>query len=85
LNWDDETVSATRQSFNEPRLIRRIAQHFPEPIHRFIQAVVEVHKRVGRPQRPLEFFAGDQLTGALQQSHEHLEGLILQDELVTVA
>jgi len=66
-------------------MIRRVTQRLPQPVHRFIQAVVEVHKRVGRPELLLELLAADEPTGMLQQNREYLKGLVLQDEPVTVA
>jgi|HubBroStandDraft_5_1064220.scaffolds.fasta_scaffold47891_2 hypothetical protein len=38
---------------DEPRSFRRIFQRFAEPVHGFVQAEIEIHKSVGRPE-PLD-------------------------------
>jgi hypothetical protein len=40
--------------------------------------MVEIHKRVGRPQSGAQFLAGDDLPGLFQHSQQDLERLVLQ-------
>jgi hypothetical protein len=63
------------------RGVRGVVQNFAKPIHRGVEAVVEVNKRIIGPQPALEFLAGDQFAGALQQRDQYLQGLFLQPDL----
>src|SRR6266849_1628029 len=46
-----------------------------------VQAVVEIHKSIRRPELPSEFLARDQVAGTLQKNSQHLDGLTLQAQL----
>jgi hypothetical protein len=47
----------SRQSFDEPRIFRRIIQSIAQTLYRGIQPVIEVHNRIGGPQFPTQSFA----------------------------
>ena len=75
IDCPDETISATRHSFNEAGGFRRIAKRFTQTVDRRIHSVVEVHKGVRRPQLLAKLFARNHFTGSLQQHAENFEWL----------
>ena len=56
------------------RFVKRLAQLLDGGV----QANIEVHKGLGRPEPPLQFFTGNDLTRMLQQHGENLERLLVQ-------
>jgi len=56
------------------RILGGVVQNLADAVDGAVQVVVEVDEGVG-PEALLEFFASDDLAGALQQNGEYLEGL----------
>jgi hypothetical protein len=71
----DEAVAATRQSLNQAGIVRRISQCFAHAVHGGVESVLEVAKRLGRPELLLQLFASDEFSGAKQQRFENLKRL----------
>ena len=74
----NETIPSTRNSLDKTRFLGGVVQSLPQLIDRVIQIVVEIDKRIVKPQALVEFVARDQSPGALQQGHENLKGFFLQ-------
>jgi hypothetical protein len=49
-----------------------------------VEAVVEIHEGVGRPELRPKFFAGHDIAGTLEQYRQHLQRLPSQPQLYTV-
>jgi hypothetical protein len=60
-------MAFARQSLDEARIIGRIPQRLAQLLDRRVDAVLELDEGVGRPQRLLQFFAGDNLAVTPQQ------------------
>src|ERR1700730_17739841 len=59
-------------------MLGAVAERVPEPADRSIETVVEIDKRVCRPQTGPELVASDDLARSFQQESENLEGLFLK-------
>src|SRR5208283_4121068 len=77
-------VPPAGKCLNESRGLGRVAQHFPQSSNGIVKTVVEVHKRIDRPDLGAKVLASHEVTGALQQDLEHLQGLALQAEFHAV-
>ena len=62
----DEAIPAFGNGFDIKRLVGGVAEGFAQLHDRRIQAMVEIDKRVGGPERPLQVFAGNQFPGMFQ-------------------
>src|SRR4051812_3045335 len=80
----DEPVAAARERFDEPRRRRRVAERFPNPRDRVVQAVVEVHERIGGPDFRSQLLARHQLAGVSEQRGKDLQRLPLKPVLHSV-
>src|SRR5579864_1887231 len=75
LHRRDEPVSPPRQGLDKARIVSIIAKRFANFVDSFIQSVLKINERVLRPELVVQFLAGDDLAGLLQQSDEHVERL----------
>jgi hypothetical protein len=66
-------------------VLARVAKRQPDLLDGGVQAVLEVHVQVIRPQPPAQLFPRHQLAGALQEQGQDLERLLLQPEAGPVA
>jgi hypothetical protein len=73
-----ESVTATRDSFHEAGTLGGVAQGLTYFADCFVQAVVEVHESVRRPEFFLKFLASCDLAGVCEQHRQDLEGLFLK-------
>ena len=73
-----KTIADAGESLDKARVLGSIANRLPQLLHRRIQAVLEIDKRVGRPQRCAQHIAGHHFSPHLQQHDQDLEGLTLQ-------
>src|SRR5207244_1798340 len=73
-----EPIPSPRQSLDEPRIVRRFAQRFPQLVNGSIQAVVEIDEGFGLPELGAQLFAGDDFAGPLQEQGEDMERLFLE-------
>ena len=78
LHRRNQPIAAARQGLDESRGLGRVSKRFAQPLHRRVHSVLEVDECVVLPEPLTQFLAGDQLTGALHQALEHLEGLLLK-------
>src|SRR5712692_7873593 len=62
----------------------RIAQSVTQPLDCRVQAHVEVHEGIRRPELLLEFFSRDDLTRMLQQQRQDVKRLVLKLDLQAV-
>jgi hypothetical protein len=74
----DEAVATSWDSFDVAGFFGGIGQRIPQFLDRAVQAGIEVNKSVLRPKFLLQFLAGDQLAGTLQQDDQQLKGLVLK-------
>ena len=81
LNRRKKAISTPGQSLDEARTGGGIAQRFTDLVDGRVQASVEFHKGVGRPDLLLKLVPADQLAGILQQLREYQKGLLLQRDL----
>src|SRR6266566_5954096 len=58
-----------------------IADVLAQPLHRVVQALLEVNESVCRPDLLLQFVAGNDLARMLQQHLQNLQGLFLKFDL----
>jgi hypothetical protein len=58
LHRSNKTITATRQRFYETRILRRIAQDFPDLIYGGVQIVFDVNEGF-RPKSLLEFLSSE--------------------------
>jgi len=72
-----KSIAALGDGLNEAGLLRGIAQSFPQPGNRTVQAMIEVDKCVGRPKFFTELFPRNHFTGSLQQQKQNTERLFL--------
>ena len=77
----DETIAPARNGLDKTRIVRSIAQSRAKFLDRGVQAVIEGNIGVRRPELLLNFFARNELAGALKQQGQYLEGLVLQANL----
>src|SRR4029077_12568862 len=74
----DEAIAATRQGFNEPRTLSQVAQRLAQFVDRRVQTVVEVDKRVGRPDAGTKLVPGYYFARVMEQDVENAKRLFLQ-------
>src|SRR5579862_6800658 len=84
LHGRNETIATPRQSFDVTWTRCRITQYLAQLIYSRVQAVVKIHKCVGRPEFLADLFACDHIAGSLQQQREHAERLLLQTQLRSI-
>src|SRR5271168_2295884 len=70
-----------RKSFDIARSFRRVTQSYAQTLDRVIEAVVEIHKGVCRPDTLLDYFARHYFAGMLQENPQDLERLVLKFDL----
>ena len=81
VHGSDKAISAPRQSLDEARTLGVVIQRRPQSLHGIVEALLEVHERVGGPQFLLQLFSADDLAGTLQQHGQDLHRLALQSDL----
>ena len=81
----NEPVAAPGQRLDEPGIARRIAQRFTNPVYGGVDSVFIVDEGVVRPQGAANLLARHQLSRALQQKHQDLEGLGSQPDAQSLA
>src|SRR6266404_3737944 len=59
VNRCHQAIASSSDSFHVTRLLGRIMQGFAEPVYGLVQAVIEVHKCIGRPEPLFQLFARD--------------------------
>ena len=74
----NEAVAAPRERLDEARILRRIAQSFPQLVDRRSQAMVKVDDRVVAPEPVLDLIPRDHFARPLQHANQNPEGLRLQ-------
>src|SRR5882762_5979018 len=65
IDRGEKAVAATRESFDEARIFSGITQGVAQALDGGIQAVIEVHESVRRPQPASQLLPGDHLAGLL--------------------
>src|SRR5580658_6762188 len=74
----EETVTAARNGLHEARAFGRVSKRFTDFVNCFIEAVVEIHESVRRPEFFLQFLAGYYLARPLKQYRQNLKRLFLK-------
>jgi hypothetical protein len=78
LDWAYEAVASAGYRFYKAGVFGVIVQGIAQPIHRFVQASVEIDEGIRGPQLFHQFVAGDQLAGAIEQHGENVKRLLLK-------
>ena len=74
----DETVATAGEGFDEAGIFGGVAEGFADLVNGGAEGVVEIDDCVFSPETGLQFFAGDDLSGAFEEGGEDLEGLALK-------
>ena len=69
----NEAIAVTGKRLDEARFVGRILQRIAQPLHRVVQALLEVNESVCRPDLLLQFVAGNDLARMLQQHLQNLQ------------
>jgi hypothetical protein len=69
----DETISPARDGFDKPRSVGGVAQDGPKPGNGISNAMLEIHKSIGRPELRPQLLSGDELAGRPQKDCQHLQ------------
>jgi hypothetical protein len=72
-----KAISASRDGFNEARIVRILVNCGAQFLKNYIQASVEVDECAIRPQPLPQFVTADDLPGVFQEQDENAKGLIL--------
>jgi hypothetical protein len=65
----NELVAAPGNGFDEAGFFGGVAESFAKPVDGRIEAMLEVDKRIGRPEAAMQLFPCDHTSGALQQDN----------------
>jgi hypothetical protein len=79
-----KTVSAASECFNEAGIFGGITEGVAQALDGGVQAVVEIHEGVGRPEPAPQLFPGKNFTGTLEEHGQDLERLLLESHLSAV-
>ena len=71
----DEAITQLRKCLNIARRLSRVVEDNTDFFDCIVEALIEVDKGVGRPERPVEFLAGDELPWVLEKYLQDTEGL----------
>jgi len=77
----DEPVTQPPDRGDKSWIFHIVPQSLAQPVDRSVQAVVEIHERVGGPQQPAKILARNYFIGTFQKDGENLEGTILKLDL----
>ena len=78
VDGGDEAVAALGERLDIAGAVGGVAEGFADLVDGGAEGVVEVDDGVTTPEAELEVFAGDDLSGALEERGENLKGLRLQ-------
>ena len=78
LKRNKKSIPPLCQCLYEAWIFRGVSERVAQPFHGGVQAVVEVHKRVRRPELRSQFLTCDHVAGFIQKCRQHLEWLVLQ-------
>ncbi len=78
VHGSEEAIAVPRNGFHIARALRRIRKGRAQLRHRFIQAAIEIDKRLRGPELFADLFARDYLARMFQEERKYLEGLLLQ-------
>src|SRR5579872_1684487 len=68
-----KAITTLRDRLDKSRLLRRIAQSFPEPGNRAVQAMIKVDECISRPELFTQLFPRNHSTGSLHQQKQNTE------------
>ena len=78
LDRGDEPVAAAVQRLDKSRIVRVVAERGPQPLHRGVEAVLEINEGPLGPQPIAQLLPRDDVAGPLEHDRQNLERLILQ-------
>jgi hypothetical protein len=79
----DETISTAWDGFDKPRPVGGVAQDGSKPGNGISNAMVEIHKSIGRPEFRPQLLSGDKLAGRPQKDCQHLQRTTLNRQTDT--
>jgi hypothetical protein len=74
----DEAVATAGQGLNKARAFRRVSQRLPQFVDGRVEAVVEIDKRICRPDLRTQLFPSDDFPRSSQQNLQNKKRLLLQ-------
>jgi len=75
LQLTDKPVPSARHGLDIARFSGRFSERFPQLVYGGIQAVFELHERLGRPELSAYFFSQNHFARVFQQEVENFGGL----------
>jgi hypothetical protein len=79
-----KTVAAASESLNKAGIFSGITDGVAQTLDGGVQAVVEIHKCINRPEPAAQFFPGNDFPGMLEEHGQDLERLLLESHLDAV-
>ena len=83
IHWSDKAIAEFRHGFDKLGNFRGISENFAQTFHDGVEAGIEIHKSVGRPNRQTKFFAGNQFAWTVEKFKQHGKELLLKFDAYT--
>jgi len=80
----EKAIATPSHRFDKTRSLRGIAEGFSNLVDSFVQPLIEIDKRVSRPEFFLQFFPRYDLAAVFEQYRQDLKGLLLKPNLQAV-
>ena len=80
VDGTDPPIAPPRHRLDEPRVLRGVAERLAEPVHRAVEAVIEVDEGVRRPEAGAQVVAADELALPLEQQPQDLDRTAAQPD-----
>jgi hypothetical protein len=81
IDWRDQPVSAPRQGFNVLGMVGIVCERLAQDRDCNVNASIEFHDGIVRPENLAYFLAGNNVASALHQDSQNLEGLLAEQDL----
>jgi hypothetical protein len=81
----EQAITAAREGFDKAGVFGGITEGVAQALDGGVQAVVEVHKGVGRPKTAVQFLSRNDFTRTLQEHGQDLERLLLKPYFDAIA
>ncbi len=84
MHGSDEAIAAPGDRFDEARVLGVVAQSITDAIDGAVEAAIEIHHCVVRPDPLLQLFPGQDLAGPFQKGEKEFERLLLELDLAAL-
>jgi hypothetical protein len=82
LGRDHQSIATPGQGLDVPRVVRGIPQGTAQGLDRRIDAMVEIHNSIARPQPSIDFLAGYNLAPTFKEHPQDLKHLFSEENLI---